>query len=431
MSVPRRMLVRELCAWRGGLTAAEVAMPSVRVGDARRGPLRDGADASPLLADGLDAVLPLVMEGAEPRRTRSAALAWTRVVRATGGHVATLPAGLEPVRAAYAEAAAPYADEAEPAGDALATLEALGVLRTRADGVVPERPPAPDPATLLEGVARYEAVVAQDHVIGSFGRFVVDEAHRTFTFGVGQRRWRELAETGRLRVTLDGAADGATPPEQWDVGLRQFRPREEEVAGSARTLIDVRSGIPADALPPTAATGDPLLLLPFEIGSLMIGPTGYTRASVALALRCAVIWMLVAETTAGRAGPAPASVSQVAAEYGQLFGLTGTDHRKTVRAALEALCRSGILARLRTGDTAPAGAGAVWRVQRAYGASYGQLRSAMRALDRWRLEDPRTEYSVRAVQERAVVFRTSLVADQWADLLRRRAVRVTVLPPRT
>lgn len=422
--------MRELCAWRGGLTAAEISMPSVVVGDARLGPLPDGATASPLLADGLDVVLPLVLDGTDPRRVRSAALAWTRVVRATGGHVALLPAGLEGVRAAYEEAAAPFGVEAEPAADALATLEALGVLRPGAGGVVPEHPAAAEPARLLEGVARYELAVARDHVIGSFGRFVVDEAHRAFTFGLGQRRWRELAETGRLRVTLDGTADGGTPPEQWDVGLRQFRPREEEIAGSARTLIDVRSGIPADALPPTAATGDPLLLLPFEIGSLILGPTGYTRASVSLALRCAVVWMLVAETTAGRAGPAPASVSQVAAEYGQLFGLTGTDHRKTVRAALEALCRAGILARLRTGDRTPAGAGAVWRVQRAYGATYAQLRSAMRALDRWRLEDPRTNDTVRTVQERAVVFRTSLVADQWADLLRRRAVRVTVLPPR-
>ncbi|MGX6450083.1 hypothetical protein ACVU7I_18755, partial [Patulibacter sp. S7RM1-6] len=237
---------------------------------------------------------------------------------------------------------------------AFAALEELGVLRRRADGVVPTRPAPLTPAELLDGVARYETALAVEHVIGSFGRFVVDEAHRTFTFGVGQRRWRELAEHGRLRVRLDGAADHSAPAEQWDIGLRQFRPRDDGYAGGPRSLLDVRSGIPADALPPTAATGDPVLLLPFEIGGLMLAPTGYTRASVALALRCAVVWMLVAETTGGRVGPAPASVSQVAVEYGQLFGLGGADHRKTVRAALEALCRTGLLARLRAGDPAPA-----------------------------------------------------------------------------
>ncbi|MGX6448661.1 hypothetical protein ACVU7I_11440, partial [Patulibacter sp. S7RM1-6] len=118
MSVPRWMLVRDLCAWRGGLTAAEIATPGVAVGDARRGPLPDDAAASPLLADALDVVLPLVRAGAEPRRIRSVALAWTRVVRATGGYVAVLPADLARARADYEAAAVRFGAAADPAAAA-------------------------------------------------------------------------------------------------------------------------------------------------------------------------------------------------------------------------------------------------------------------------------------------------------------------------
>lgn len=417
MSGPLRTLVRDLFAWRGGLVPGELSVP-VMAGDARGGPLPDGDPATPAIVDPLDVVLPLVRGGAPASALRSAALAWTVLVRATGGYHAWLPPDPAAARAEYEALAALHPGEATSFAVALGAVEAAGGLRATDDGLLLLRPPALDGAALLTALAGYERVVLAGDVIGGFGRAVRREAHRTFDRGVGQARWRALAAESRLRATVDPTRGPDDEDPHWDVGPAQLRPRVAE-AGTAQMHLDVRSGLPGDAFAPTARPGAPLLVGPVEVGALLLGPGGYSRNAVSLALRATAVWTMLANAAGGVVGRPHTTVSALSASYASVFGLPGLDHRKTVRVALDALVRTGLL-----GQEGPAHGGLL----RPAGPSYSALDGTVRALYRWILEDDRPDDVLATVTRRAVAYRDRHVVGQWEALLRRRAVRVAVLP---
>jgi hypothetical protein len=418
VSADLRTLVRDLFAWRGGLVPDELDVP-VHPGDARRGPLPAGAATTPALVDPLDVTLPLAREGAPADVLRSASLAWIALVRATGGYHAWLPRDPAAARAEYDVVAGRHVGEALPFAVALEAVEAAGALRATADGVLPLRPPPLRGTSLLEALARYERVVFEGDVIGGFGRAVRTAAHRTFDRGVAQERWRDLAAGSRLRAAVDHARGPDDEDLHWDVGPAQLRPRLAE-AGTAQMLIDVRSGIPGDAFAATAEPGSPLLVGPVEIGALLLGPGGYSRNAVSLALRATAVWTMLAHATGGLVARPATTVSALSASYAALFGLAGNDHRKTVRAALDTLTRAGLLDRQ--------GAAAGGALVRPAGPSYGALHATVLALYRWILEDDRTDDVLTAVSGQAIAYRDRHVVGQWEALLRRRAVRVAVLP---
>lgn len=418
MTVVLRTLVRDLFAWRGGLVPGELDV-AVTPGDARRGPLPAGAPATPAIVDPLDVALPLAADGAPAATVRSAALAWTVLVRATGGYHARLPRDPAAARAAYEAVTEPFPDAALSFAEALAAVEAAGGLHAVDAGVALLRPEPLDGPALLTAVARYERTVLADDVIGGFGRAVRREAHRTFDRGIGQERWRALAAASRLRVDVDPDRGPDDEDPHWDVGPAQLRPRVAE-AGTAQMHIDVRSGVPGDAFAATARPGAPLLIGPVEVGALLLSPGGYSRNAVALALRASAVWTMLAHAAGGVVARPPTTVSALSASYAALFGLAGHDHRKTVRVALDALVRVGVLERH---GAAPHGG-----LLRPVGPSYASLHATMKALYRWILEDDRPDDVLRAVSRRAIAYRDRHVVGQWEGLLRRRAVRVTVLP---
>jgi hypothetical protein len=418
VSGPLRTLVRDLFAWRGGLVPREIDV-RVTPGDARSGPLRDGSPATPAIVDPLDVVLPLARDGAPAEALRSAALAWTVLVHGTGGYHAWLPSDPAAARAEYEAVAARHPGDALPFVAALEAVEAAGALRATADGLVLLRPRPLDDTTLLAALGRYERCVLDGDVVGGFGREVRREAHRTFDRGVGQRRWRALAAESRLRATVDPTRGPDDEDPHWDVGPAQLRPRIAE-AGTAQMLIDVRSGIPGDAFPASTEPGAPLLIGPVEIGAILLGPGGYSRNAVSLALRATAVWTMLAHATGGVIARPPTTVSALSGGYASVFGLAGHDHRKTVRAALDTLARAGLLHRE---PAAPSGV-----LVRPSGPSYATLHATVLALYRWILEDDRPDEVLATVSQRAIAYRDRHVVGQWEALLRRRAVRVAVLP---
>jgi hypothetical protein len=418
VSAALRTLVRDLFAWRGGLVPEELTV-AVTPGDARRGPLPEGAAATPVVVDPLDVVLPLAGDGAPADVLRSAALAWVTLVRATGGYHARLPRDPAAARAEYEAVASRHPGEALPFPDALSAIEAAGALRATEAALLPLRPPPLDGRALLAALARYEHTVLAHDVIGGFGQAVRREAHATFDRGVGQRGWRALAAESRLRVRVDHARGPDDEDPHWDVGPAQLRPRVAE-AGTAQMHIDVRSGVPGDAFAATTEPGAPLLIGPVEIGALLLGPGGYSRNAVSLALRATAVWTMLAHAAGGVVARPPTTVSALSSSYASLFGLAGHDHRKTVRLALDALTRAGLLQR---DGSAPHGG-----LLRPVGPSYASLHETVKALYRWILEDDRPDDVLGAVTRRAIAYRDRHVVGQWEALLRRRAVRVAVLP---
>jgi hypothetical protein len=418
VSGPLRTLVRDLFAWRGGLVPRELDV-TVAAGDARRGRLRDGSPATPAIVDPLDVALPLARDGAPAETLRSAALAWTVLVHGTGGYHAWLPSDPAAARAEYEAVASRHPGDALPFVAALEALEAAGALRATAHGMLLLRPRPLDDAALLAALGRYERSVLDGDVVGGFGHDVRREGHRTFDRGVGQRRWRALAAESRLRATVDPSRGPDDEDPHWDVGPAQLRPRVAE-AGTAQMLIDVRSGIPGDAFPASTEPGAPLLVGPVEIGALLLGPGGYSRNAVSLALRATAVWTMLAHATGGVVARPPTTVSALSGGYASVFGLPGHDHRKTVRAALDTLARAGLLHRE---PAAPSGV-----LVRPAGPSYAALHATVLALYRWILEDDRPDEVLATVSQRAIAYRDRHVVGQWEALLRRRAVRVTVLP---
>jgi hypothetical protein len=67
-------------------------------------------------------------------------------------------------------------------------------------------------------------------------------------------------------------------------------------------------------------------------------------------------------------------------------------------------------------------------VLRPVGPDYGSLHQTVQALYRWILEDDRTSEVLRKVAGSAIVYRDRHVVGQWERVLRRRAVRVAILP---
>jgi hypothetical protein len=413
-----RTLIRDAFAWRGGLAADELEYDVV-VGDARSGPLADGTRATPAIVDPLDVVLPLLRAGAGPSRARSAALAWTLLLRSTGGYHARLPTDLSAVRGPYEVLTARYPHQADGLDDVLASLEAIGALGVGPGGPAVLRPAPLDGPSTLDALGRYETGVLDGDLLGGFGHRVRAEAHATFTRGVLQARWRALAAESRMAVRLDESPGPRADQASWDVGPAQFRPRIDE-AGTAQMLIDVRSGIPADAFQPTDRVGAPLLIGPVEIGALLLGTGGYTRNAVSLALRATAAWTMMADATGGLVGPSPTTISGLSATYAGLFGLPGLDHRKTMRAAQDFLLRTGLARR------DDAGPGCV--MVRPVGPDYRSLHQTVQALYRWILEDDRTSAVLREVAGQAIAYRDRHVVAQWERVLRRRAVRVAIRP---
>lgn len=343
-----RRIFRDNWAWRGGLALDELrfAVDPADTADAPTGPGIPDDSGWPFLVSVTDTVALQCARDAPGTATTAAAAAVALLSERADGLLGLVPdavPALAPEHAALVEAAG-RTGVVDDFATALAKLEEVGVLRRDGDDVVLLRPPDPRPDDLL-ACRRHMDEVAERPENHELDRLLTRLVRRVERDGAPARRFRGLADGGRLRFVVTTTPASENPDGLFDVGPHSLPPLDLVLNPHGRPHA-LRGWVGAGGmrLEGDWGPGSPILLAAYEVAATVlgggVGPNALRRAT-----RAAGLWLLLLDATEARTGTLDTSVSSVAGRLGGVLGLaSGGDHRALATVLLEDLERAGAIA---------------------------------------------------------------------------------------
>jgi hypothetical protein len=415
-----RRIFRDNWAWRAGLALDELRYPPESAVSG------DDAGPWPFLVSVTDTVALQCARGAPGTATTAAAAALCLLSEAADGLLGRVSGALPRLAADHARfvAAAGRTGVVDDFPTALRELEAIGVLRRDGDDVVLLRPPDPRPEDLL-ACRHHMDDVAHRPENDELDRLLTRLVRRVERDGPPARRFRELAQAGRLRIVVSTTPRSENPDGLFDVGPGTLPPLDLALNPHGRPhALRGWMGIGGLALEGEWGPGSPVLLSAHELGALCLGG-GVGPNAVRRAARASGLWLQLLEATEARTGTIRTSVSAVATELGALIGLAPNgDHRALATALLDDLERAGAIRTAR-----PARKTLEVELLHPPAPSDAALVHFVRQWSAWRLSgavDPSTAGLGRIPTLSDDHLRR--VRARWETLLEGRGVRVELLP---